>query len=76
MLSGARQRAADDDPLLAEMSVMLDSLHSHFASAPQAVPPVPSPKENALTTTEPGRPVLSRMRASRGGQDRSRQCRV
>ncbi len=41
MLAGARQRAADDDQLLAEMSVVLDSLHAHFSSAPQAAPAKP-----------------------------------
>ena len=41
MLAGARQRAADDDQLLAEMSMVLDSLHAHFASAPQAAPVQP-----------------------------------
>ncbi len=41
MLAGARQRAADDDQLLAEMSVVLDSLHTHFAGAPQASPAQP-----------------------------------
>ena len=41
MLAGARQHAADDDQLLAEMSVVLDSLHTHFASAPQTVPANP-----------------------------------
>jgi hypothetical protein len=41
MLAGARQRAADDDQLLAEMSVVLDSLHAHFASAPHAAPAQP-----------------------------------
>ena len=34
MLAGARQRATDDDQLLSEMSVVLDSLHAHFASEP------------------------------------------
>ena len=34
MLGGARQRAADDDQLLAEMSVVLDSLYAHFSSDP------------------------------------------
>ncbi|MES2105511.1 MAG: chromate resistance protein ChrB domain-containing protein [Pseudomonadota bacterium] len=32
MLSGARQRAADDDQLLAEIGVVLDSLHAHFSN--------------------------------------------
>ncbi|CAN7259909.1 chromate resistance protein [Pseudoduganella sp. LjRoot289] len=32
MLGGARQRAADDDQLLREMGVVLDSLHTHFAN--------------------------------------------
>jgi hypothetical protein len=31
MMSGARERHADDDALLAEMSPVLDSLHAHFA---------------------------------------------
>lgn len=31
MLAGARQRCTDDDQLLAEMSVVLDSLHVHFS---------------------------------------------
>ncbi|HZV65950.1 MAG TPA: chromate resistance protein ChrB domain-containing protein [Telluria sp.] len=41
MLAGARQRAADDDQLLTEMTLVLDSLHAHFASAPQAAPAQP-----------------------------------
>jgi hypothetical protein len=41
MLAGARQRARDDDQLLTEMSVVLDSLNAHFASAPQAAPAKP-----------------------------------
>jgi hypothetical protein len=31
MLSGARERLEDDDALLAEVSVILDSLYAHFA---------------------------------------------
>ena len=31
VLSGARERLADDDALLAEMSTVLDSLYAHFA---------------------------------------------
>lgn len=38
MLSGASQRAADDDQLLAEMSVVLDAMHAHFSG------PMPSAK--------------------------------
>jgi hypothetical protein len=38
MLAGARQRAVDDDQLLTEMTLVLDSLHAHFASAPPAAP--------------------------------------
>jgi hypothetical protein len=38
MLAGARQRCADDDQLLAEMSVVLDSLHAHFSNDAQAAP--------------------------------------
>jgi hypothetical protein len=41
MLGGARQRAADDDQLLSEMSLVLDSLHVHFACTPQAAPAQP-----------------------------------
>lgn len=37
MLGGARQRAADDDQLLAEMSLVLDSLYAHFAGKSQTV---------------------------------------
>ncbi|MES2069299.1 MAG: chromate resistance protein ChrB domain-containing protein [Pseudomonadota bacterium] len=32
MLNGARQRAADDDQLLAEISLVLDSLHAYFSN--------------------------------------------
>lgn len=32
MLAGARQRARDDDQLLGEISVVLDSLYAHFSS--------------------------------------------
>lgn len=32
MLAGARQRCADDDQLLSEMGVVLDSLHAHFST--------------------------------------------
>jgi hypothetical protein len=32
MLSGARQRARDDDQLLTEMGMVLDSLHAHFGN--------------------------------------------
>lgn len=32
MLAGARARAKDDDQLLAEMSVVLDSLYAHFSN--------------------------------------------
>lgn len=32
MLAGARQRARDDDQLLDEISVVLDSLYAHFSS--------------------------------------------
>lgn len=35
MLSGARQRAADDDQLLAEMSGMLEALYLHFSNDPK-----------------------------------------
>lgn len=37
MLAGARQRSLDDDQLLLEMGVVLDSLHAYFASEPQSV---------------------------------------
>ena len=30
-MAGARERLADDDALLAEMSTVLDSLYAHFA---------------------------------------------
>ena len=36
MLAGARQRAKDDDQLLDEISVVLDSLYAHFSHDPQA----------------------------------------
>lgn len=36
MLSGARQRARDDDQLLAEMSPVLDALRTHFSNDPKA----------------------------------------
>jgi len=36
MLSGARQRAKDDDQLLQEISLVLDALYQHFSSEPQA----------------------------------------
>lgn len=32
MLSGAKKRQLDDDQLLAEMSIVLDSLHAHFGN--------------------------------------------
>lgn len=35
MLGGARQRATDDDQLLADMGVVLDSLYAHFGAEPQ-----------------------------------------
>ena len=35
MLSGARQRAADDDQLLAEMSSVLEALYLHFSNDPK-----------------------------------------
>jgi hypothetical protein len=38
MLAGARQRAADDDSLLAEIGVVLDSLHAHFSADQQSAP--------------------------------------
>lgn len=36
MLSGARQRASDDDQLLAEISPVLDALCTHFSNDPKA----------------------------------------
>lgn len=36
MMAGARQRVADDDQLLTEIGVVLDSLYAHFSSDPQA----------------------------------------
>lgn len=38
MLAGARQRAVDDDQLLDETSVVLDSLYVHFSNDPQKPP--------------------------------------
>ena len=40
MLSGARQRARDDDQLLQEISLVLDALYQHFSteSKPPASP--------------------------------------
>jgi len=35
ILAGARQRAIDDDQLLAEIGVVLDSLYAHFANDTQ-----------------------------------------
>jgi hypothetical protein len=35
MLAGARQRAQDDDQLLGEISIVLDSLYAYFSSDPQ-----------------------------------------
>lgn len=35
MLGGARQRASDDDQLLADMGLVLDSLYTHFGAEPQ-----------------------------------------
>ena len=35
MISGARQRAIDDDQLLAEIGVVLDSLYAYFSNDPQ-----------------------------------------
>lgn len=37
MLAGARQRCPDDDQLLAEMSVVLDSLLAHFSNEPSGI---------------------------------------
>lgn len=34
MLAGARQRAVDDDQLLAEVGVVLDALYAHFSNEP------------------------------------------
>jgi hypothetical protein len=34
VLAGARERLADDDALLAEMSAVLDSLYAHFQHDP------------------------------------------
>lgn len=34
MLAGARQRAVDDDQLLAEIGVVLDALYAHFSNEP------------------------------------------
>jgi hypothetical protein len=34
MLAGARQRAVDDDQLLAEIGVVLDALYTHFSNEP------------------------------------------
>jgi hypothetical protein len=36
MLSGARQRAADDDQLLAEIAPVLDALYTHFSNDPKS----------------------------------------
>lgn len=41
MLAGARQRGLDDDQLLLEMGVVLDSLHAYFASEPLPGPNQP-----------------------------------
>jgi hypothetical protein len=38
VLAGARERVADDDALLAEMGVVLDSLYMHFQNASQSLP--------------------------------------
>lgn len=35
MMAGARQRAINDDQLLAEIGVVLDSLYAHFSNDPQ-----------------------------------------
>ena len=32
MMTGARQRAPDDDQLLTEMSIVLDSFYTHFSN--------------------------------------------
>lgn len=37
MLAGARQRMLDDDQLLGEIGVVLDSLYAHFSSNPEPV---------------------------------------
>jgi hypothetical protein len=34
MVAGARQRAVDDDQLLAEIGVVLDALYAHFSNDP------------------------------------------
>jgi hypothetical protein len=44
MLTGARQRAADDDHLLAAISIALDALYTHFSNDPQN-PPTKKPGE-------------------------------
>ena len=36
VMAGARERLADDDALLAEMSDVLDSLYAHFQRKPNA----------------------------------------
>lgn len=41
MLAGARQRTADDNQLLSEMSNVLDALHAHFSSEPPSAPAPP-----------------------------------
>ena len=38
VMAGARERLADDDALLAEMSAVLDSLYAHFAARSAARP--------------------------------------
>jgi hypothetical protein len=43
MLAGARERALDDDQLLAEISVVLDSLHAYFSA--ESSPPATLSKE-------------------------------
>lgn len=44
VLAGARERVADDDALLAEMSTVLDSLYLHFQRDGQRVKPKGAPR--------------------------------
>lgn len=42
VLAGARQRCLDDDQLLSEISIVLDSLHAHFSNEPPCTSAEPS----------------------------------
>lgn len=46
MLAGSRQRCADDDGLLAEMGIVLDSLYAHFSTEPPSTTVKPTGRQD------------------------------